>query len=408
LVRGSPRTSVGRGPHRAGTAPRSRLGPLALKRVRFDQDLRRGSIRFRTRNPLPPLRKLHRYPKSLGSSRSHLCLAADGRAIKRRLLCVGGEVKGGRIRVGVSRYAKGSGRTRKDHGLWVKLKRESRRSIRLQFPLRAAGFAPGRFRYYATAAWRGFACPPAPDSSGSARGKAGASRAPSGLCRSRAPREGRLKGRVFKLVRAGCTAGVHGAVRNGSRMRKRIALTFDDGPSGYTEAVRSALERGGARGTFFVIGREVSGRSSLVRKLVERGHEVANHSWSHEAYPSGTSMAQTSTAIRHASGFAPCHFRPPFGSFSSGTVSAARAHDMATVLWDIDTRDWTGRGAGSIHAEAVRAGSGSIVLMHDGGGNRSATVAALPGIIRNLKRRGYRLVTVTKLLGGRWVLREKR
>jgi peptidoglycan/xylan/chitin deacetylase (PgdA/CDA1 family) len=76
------------------------------------------------------------------------------------------------------------------------------------------------------------------------------------------------------------------------------------------------------------------------------------------------------------------------------------------VIWDVDTRDWTTPGSAHIHSVAVSGGRGSIVLMHDGGGNRSQTVAALPSIIHDYERRGYRLKTMTQLLGGHYVLRE--
>lgn len=79
---------------------------------------------------------------------------------------------------------------------------------------------------------------------------------------------------------------------------------------------------------------------------------------------------------------------------------------MTTVGWDVDTRDWTGLSAGSIRSRAVGpAQAGSIILMHDGGGNRSQTVAALPGIINDLRRRGFELVTVTQVLGHRFKLK---
>jgi peptidoglycan/xylan/chitin deacetylase (PgdA/CDA1 family) len=76
---------------------------------------------------------------------------------------------------------------------------------------------------------------------------------------------------------------------------------------------------------------------------------------------------------------------------------------MKSVLWDVDTVDWSRPGTGAIRSRAGNAGRGSIVLMHDGGGSRSQTVAALPGIISNLRARGYRLVTVSSLLGNRFI-----
>ena len=81
---------------------------------------------------------------------------------------------------------------------------------------------------------------------------------------------------------------------------------------------------------------------------------------------------------------------------------------MSTVLWDIDTNDWRQPGTGAIYASAVSARPGSIVLMHDGGGSRGQTAAAVPDIVRTLRSRGYKLVTVTELMGGHFKLREKR
>ena len=79
---------------------------------------------------------------------------------------------------------------------------------------------------------------------------------------------------------------------------------------------------------------------------------------------------------------------------------------MVSVTWDVDTRDWTTPGSGSINHVATSGGRGSIILMHDGGGDRSQTVAALPGIIHSYEARDYEMKTLTQLLGGRYVLEE--
>ena len=102
--------------------------------------------------------------------------------------------------------------------------------------------------------------------------------------------------------------------------------------------------------------------------------------------------------MRH--GFQPCLFRPPFGSFNAGTVANARRAGMSTIIWDVDPRDWSTPGTAAIYSRVVSGThTGSIVLMHDGGGPRGETVAALPRIIRTFKSRGYRMVTVSQLLG---------
>ena len=99
-------------------------------------------------------------------------------------------------------------------------------------------------------------------------------------------------------------------------------------------------------------------------------------------------------------------FRPP--GRPRGYSGAARAAGTATIGWNVDTRDWSTPGFSAIYHRAVSARPGSIVLMHDGGGFRGQTVAALPRIIRNLRSRGFKLVTVTKLLRGHYVYKEVR
>jgi peptidoglycan/xylan/chitin deacetylase (PgdA/CDA1 family) len=117
-------------------------------------------------------------------------------------------------------------------------------------------------------------------------------------------------------------------------------------------------------------------------------------------------MAETNRRIKAASGFEPCLFRPPGGAFNSRVVSDARRLGMTTVIWDVDPADWSRPGTSAIYSRVVSATRpGSIVIMHDGGGDRSQTVAALPRIIRTLRHRGYSFVTVTKLLGNHFVWR---
>jgi peptidoglycan/xylan/chitin deacetylase (PgdA/CDA1 family) len=125
----------------------------------------------------------------------------------------------------------------------------------------------------------------------------------------------------------------------------------------------------------------------------------------HGVLAPASDLRATSSLIRRATGFTPCTFRPPAGVVNLSVAHAARAAGMTTVVWNVDSRDWTGLAPSAIKARATAVGRGSIVLMHDGGGNRSPTVAALPSIISELKRRGFELVTVTRLLGNRMVWR---
>jgi peptidoglycan/xylan/chitin deacetylase (PgdA/CDA1 family) len=138
--------------------------------------------------------------------------------------------------------------------------------------------------------------------------------------------------------------------------------------------------------------------------VVNAGDEIGNHSYHHENDPSRSSMAATNSAIRRVTGFEPCLFRPPGGAFNSRVVGDAHALGMTTIIWNVDPRDWSTPGSSAIYSRVVSAARpGAIVVMHDGGGNRSETVAALPHIIKALRSRGYRMVTVSKLLGQRTI-----
>ncbi len=200
----------------------------------------------------------------------------------------------------------------------------------------------------------------------------------------------------------GCTGGTEGLVRNGPREHKVVALTFDDGPGSLTPAFLDVLRKKDVHATFFVIGQEIGGREETMRRALAAGNEIGNHTMHHGSYPNYSDLAATSAAIESATHFRPCLFRPPGGATNAAVEAAAGLAGMRTVIWDVDPFDWTNPGSGSVFsrvAGAVRPGS--IVLMHDGGGDRSGTLAALPGIIDTLRARGYRFATVTQLLGGR-------
>lgn len=111
-------------------------------------------------------------------------------------------------------------------------------------------------------------------------------------------------------------------------------------------------------------------------------------------------LRDANAAIRRATGFTPCLFRPPYGSTSADLVNRANAQGMTSVLWSVDPLDWRSPGTGAIVSTVLgQTQGGAIILSHDGGGPRSQTLAALPQIVRTLKQRGYKFVTLTDLLG---------
>jgi len=178
---------------------------------------------------------------------------------------------------------------------------------------------------------------------------------------------------------------------------KVIYLTFDDGPSQYTPQMLDLLKGYNAKATFFVVGNQMRTREKFVRRATAEGHAIGNHSWNHANYTrlrnSQTTyqLVRTNRALRAAGAPRPTCMRPPYGAYNTDVRQIAAQQQQRLVQWSLDTNDWRRPGAASI-ARRVIAGArnGSIVLMHDGGGNRTQTVAATRAILRTLSRQGYR------------------
>ncbi|MFI9100008.1 polysaccharide deacetylase family protein [Streptomyces fildesensis] len=193
-----------------------------------------------------------------------------------------------------------------------------------------------------------------------------------------------------------------------------LALTFDDGPSPvYTPRVLAVLRRYGVTATFFMLGANAEKYPWVVRQVVEEGHVLGNHTWSHPtlrrlpAAEVRDEIQRTNDVLaRTGGGPPPALFRAPGGHFVPAALRACAEFRLRAVRWSIDTADWTNPGVDRI-ADAVlsRAGTGSIVLHHDGFLSRSAvpehegradrsqTVAALRCYLPQLLDRGYRFTT---------------
>jgi peptidoglycan/xylan/chitin deacetylase (PgdA/CDA1 family) len=193
----------------------------------------------------------------------------------------------------------------------------------------------------------------------------------------------------------------------GDRHRPEVALTFDDGPHWpYTGQVLDILERYGVPATFFCIGLNAAGHSEEVARIREQRHGLGNHTWSHPFLIElsrdelAEQVARTAEAIAQAGGGPPPRlFRPPYGSRNPEVAGWLAEMVSTIVLWDVAPDDWSMPGTDTIARIVLeRARPGSIVLLHDGGGERSQTVAALPAIIEGLLSRGYRLVLVDDLV----------
>jgi peptidoglycan-N-acetylglucosamine deacetylase len=203
---------------------------------------------------------------------------------------------------------------------------------------------------------------------------------------------------------AGCRDRGAASYRRGPH-RREVAIGFDDGPSPQTQAFVEMLERNRARATFFVIGSQLSPRyAAVLDRELRDGDAIGDHTFTHpDLVRSGGATSQlerTIGAIRSLSGYTPCVFRPPYGSSDGAVVRQAGALGLATVLWNVDPADYSQPGAGAIVRRVLaQVQPGSIIVSHDGGGRRVQTLTAYPQIIRALRARGYRIVTVPQLLG---------
>jgi peptidoglycan-N-acetylglucosamine deacetylase len=175
-----------------------------------------------------------------------------------------------------------------------------------------------------------------------------------------------------------------------------VALTFDDGPHPtWTPQVLNILDLFQIKATFFVIGENVARYPGLTAEILRRGHSVQNHSYTHPDLVTLSNdqvdleLRRNHIVLRNAGVPKPNCLRPPYGSYDQRIDLLAEARGLELVLWDVDTRDWSRPGVPAIVDRATQAGSGDIVLMHDGGGDRSQTVEALPEIILELDEQGY-------------------
>jgi len=194
---------------------------------------------------------------------------------------------------------------------------------------------------------------------------------------------------------------------HGNRNQRKIALTFDDGPSQETEDVLRILKRYNARATFFVLGKKVKNNTEILRKIIQQGSEVGNHSYHHpsligkskefskqqiEKTDSELSSLKIKTRL----------FRPPYGKLNYYSLLIAKKLNKKIILWDVDPKDWRRRGIKTTSGLILKKiKNGSIVDLHDfieGFGENTDLPKILNLIIPLLQKRGYKLVTVSELL----------
>lgn len=187
--------------------------------------------------------------------------------------------------------------------------------------------------------------------------------------------------------------------RNVSLDDKVVALTFDDGPSKYTNKILDVLKKYDACGTFFLIGNKVDFYGDVLKRMLLEGSEIGNHSYDHKLLTRLSKadfqkeISKTQDAIKKVTGFTPTLFRPTYGGYTNILKSYT---DLKFVLWDVDSRDWQVKTKDKIIKNILpNVKSGSIILMHD---NHEYSLNALEDVLKSLKNQGYKFVTVSELL----------
>jgi peptidoglycan/xylan/chitin deacetylase (PgdA/CDA1 family) len=189
------------------------------------------------------------------------------------------------------------------------------------------------------------------------------------------------------------------------KKEKVVALTFDDGPWSSTTQVLEILKKNKIKATFFWIGKHLQMYPEIAKKVVADGHTIGNHTWSHlyksmEPDQVKAEVDNTTASIFKKTGAKTVFFRPPGGELKNGLVEYAVGKKYVTALWSVSPGDAKkGVSTEQIVSDVVKnARSGSVILLHDGGGDRSKTIEALPQIIVQLRAKGYKFISLPELL----------
>lgn len=186
-------------------------------------------------------------------------------------------------------------------------------------------------------------------------------------------------------------------------VKKRIALTFDDGPSQSTLRILEVLKQYGGKATFCVVGSRLGSRTDILKRVAEEGHEIASHTWCHKDLNKLSEeevleeLKSVNQLVYETTGKTVAFLRPPYGNANEIVKQAAIRENMAIVRWCVDTRDWKTKDPEATYKAIVEeAKDGDIVLCHD---LYSATADAMELVIPKLIEDGFELVTVSELIG---------
>lgn len=187
-----------------------------------------------------------------------------------------------------------------------------------------------------------------------------------------------------------------------ARTENKIAITFDDGPHLFTESVLEVLNRYSAKASFFVIGKNIENRPDIVQRIVDEGHAIGNHSYSHHKFFSlfntktiADEIEKTNELIKNTTGKATDYFRPPYGVTNPAIAAAVRTTQMKVIGWNSRSFDTaTNKPKKVIKRIVSQLKPGSVILLHD---NREQTAQILEAILLHVKEKKYKCVTIDEM-----------
>jgi len=193
------------------------------------------------------------------------------------------------------------------------------------------------------------------------------------------------------------------AFRSAKLSTPHLALTFDDGPHGtLTPRLLDILADREVKATFYVIGSNVEAHPKIARRIVDEGHEIANHTWTHPALSKlspervAEELTRTHDTVLDVTGYRMSGLRPPYGDYNERVREVAfERHGYDTIMWSVDPLDWKHRNAERVSRELIAgAAPGAVLLCHD---IHASTIAAIPGTVDQLLIQGYEFTTVSRL-----------
>ncbi len=183
--------------------------------------------------------------------------------------------------------------------------------------------------------------------------------------------------------------------------KKSIALTFDDGPSKYTEEIVNIFKKYNGRGTFFIVGNKINNYQDLLTKLINSGHEIGNHTETHSWLTGSNNqinneIVNCQNSIKESLNITPKIFRPTYGSINDNIRTIAKNNNLEVLMWDVDSNDWKYTNPEVIANNVIKKVENlDIVLMHD---LKESSKDAVDLILLNLSKKDYQFVTVSEIL----------